>query len=217
MRFMGCDVSLNHGALVTIDEVSDEPISYHVYGEKPALAKTMPNHSTRILLEKGDGQMKDLARLDFLELLYQKQLSKMTPDYVAIENYAFDATGRSYQIGEAGGALRLAAWRRDLSIRLHDPGCVKMYAAWDGHADKGMVCASVYKRWGLEWSEHGEVAEGDMADAYVLARLARTEWQLRTGILTLDMLEHDKERQVFLRTTKEVPTNILGRDWLQRP
>ncbi len=216
-RFLGIDNSLNHGALVLLGEGGDAPIDWHVYSDKPGVVKKAAPNASRLVNEKGDPQLKDIARLDYIDGVFNAQLSRMAPDYVAIEGYAFDASGRAYQLGEGGGCARLAVWRRDIPLRLHDPTCVKMYAAWNGNADKIEVCKSVRERWGQDWGHFDDLTEGDLADAYTLARLARVEWQLREGHIKLSDLEHDKERQVFLRTTQAVPTNILGREWLLRP
>ena len=90
----------------------------------------------------------------------------------------------------------------------------------NGNADKEDMAQAVWDRWEFSFDHlnggtKAKVDE-DMVDAYALARMAIVEYQLRAGELLLSDLEHDKERQVFTRTTKVMPTSWLGREYTWR-
>jgi len=154
--------------------------------------------------------------------------------YVAQEAYAFSAGQRRskdgmpigggskpYQIGEAGAIFKLACKDLGFKMRLHDPSSVKMFATGLGNAPKDDVRNAVYKmiyedRSGLELecfpSDKDGGVQGDVADAYVLAMMARLEVEVRAGRVSLADLDKDK-RRIFLRTTKTNPVNLLDRPW----
>lgn len=154
--------------------------------------------------------------------------------YIAQEAYAFAAGQRRikgggmvgggskpYQIGEAGAIFKLACKDLGFKMRLHDPSSVKMFATELGNAPKDDVRKAVYEMIyeggsGLELERYptdkdGGV-QGDVADAYVLAMMARCEVEVRAGRMSLPDLKKGP-RRIFLRTTKSNPINLLDRPW----
>jgi hypothetical protein len=97
------------------------------------------------------------------------------------------------------------------------------------HLDYTIHYLSVCDRWGIDFStfnqpkskptkkrpdpKQNRTTSEDLADAYSAAKLIWTEYQLRNGLIDLKDL-HEKEIQVFNRTTKSYPVNILGREWI---
>jgi len=88
-----------------------------------------------------------------------------------------------------------------------------MFACHKGNAKKGEVQKAVADRWGVDFTHCGAQAHEDLCDAYVLAMMGLTEVRLRSGEIAMNNL-HPKELQVFNRTTKKAPINVLGRGWI---
>lgn len=103
--------------------------------------------------------------------LFTACVSEFQLRQVAIEGYAPGAKFHRETLGELGAVVRLAV--HDV---LHEacgpplivaPTAVKKFATGKGTAPKDTVMLAVYKKWGAEF------ASNDLADAYVLARIAR--------------------------------------------
>ncbi|MET9120009.1 hypothetical protein [Streptomyces sp. NPDC004528] len=99
-------------------------------------------------------------------------------DVVAMEGYAAGAKFGRELAGELGGAVKLA-----LLDVLYKPSCyplivaptkLKKYTTGKGTAAKNEMLLSVYKRWGVTYSDD------NLADAYSLARAAST-WHTKNG------------------------------------
>jgi hypothetical protein len=125
-----------------------------------------------------------------------------------------------------------------IPFRLSDPISSKMFVTHDGLAQKDLVEREVLKRWGIDFAPYnvpalerliknrktGKMVKAkpnrttseDLADAFGLAQLVRTEVRLRSGKLALSKLDQ-KEIRVFNRVTKTYPVNILAREFIQRP
>jgi hypothetical protein len=88
-----------------------------------------------------------------------------------------------------------------------------MYACHKGNAKKHEVQAAVAERWHPDFGDCGAQAHEDLCDAYVLAQMGLVEAQLRAGEVAMSDL-HPKEIQVFNRTTRTAPINVLGRGWI---
>lgn len=217
---IGLDISLGHGAVVCL--VNGELDRFWYYTEQAGRAKASKRGS-RLPHSKGKGadrETVDIARLSWISRWLVKVIGKAAPSCAAIEAYALAASRGAHQVGEAGGAAKLALWNAGVPFRTHDPSTVKMFSVHDGSADKRLVEDAVRDRWGEDYSEcngkvKGRTTSEDLCDARVLAAMAWIEYQLRAGMLTLGRLEHDKERRVFLKTTKASPVNVLGREWIQ--
>lgn len=228
MKCQGWDVSLSHGAIVQL--VDGELDWFFYWTDKAGSAKRL-KHALRLDINKmkreaGDKHSFEHARLAVARDAMLRVVAKMRPDFVAVEDYALARAQGAHQIGEVGGAARLILWDHGIRYRTHDPKSVKMFAAHDGSADKLLVEESVRDRWGTDFSKYNppppknprqkqsRQTSEDLCDAYALARMVYAEALLRAGELSLSDLEHDKERQVFLRTTKAFPVNVLGREWI---
>ena len=128
---------------------------------------------------------------------------------------------RPYQIGETAGVFKLACKDLGFGIRLHDPASVKIFATDKGNASKEEVRAAVESsivadpatKSVLDKYPDDDDVMGDIIDALVLARMARTEAMVRLGVTTLKKLPPGP-RRIFLRTTKTNPINLLDRDWI---
>jgi len=227
-RAIGGDLSLNHGAVVEL--TAGELTGFWYYTTLAAAAKRS-QYGTRLVLPKRlDKQAVALVRLDVVSEWLASLLDARKPEFAGFEDYAYHVAYGSHQLGELGGPNKLAVWRRGIKLRLHDPTSVKMFATDNGNADKPEVEAGVLRKWGQDFGEYNQplakptekrpdpkqnrVVSEDLADAYTIARLVWVEARIRAGKLGLDELASDKERQVFLRTTKAFPINVLGREWV---
>jgi Holliday junction resolvasome RuvABC endonuclease subunit len=102
---------------------------------------------------------------------------------VAIEDYAFAATGRVFHIGENTGILKYFLDEMDLDIRAIPPTVIKKFATGKGNAKKDqMTCAflntypaarswitAFFPRY-KEGSSPAKSPLADLADAYWIAR-----------------------------------------------
>jgi len=227
IKVLGLDLALNHGAAI---ELTDGVLTWMSYYTDSAAAAGRSKDAHRMKLEKTtDRQSNAIMRLAWLENWLDKQvLIPHRPDYLGIEDYAIRAEQGAHYMGEFGGIARILVWFRGIPFRLHDPISVKMFATTDGTAKKDLVEERVREDWGQDFSKYNPPANAktgkvnrqtseDLADAYAVAQLVWTEYQLRAGTISTSDLDHPKRIQVFNRVTKTYPTNILGREWIQNP
>lgn len=226
-RVTGWDVSPTHGAAVALGP-DGSLLDFVFLSDKASdvKAKAAREHGTafphlmpKAIPEREDRDLRRLVPTMRLFLEWRQRLG--APDgaltYGAIEAYAFGggAVG-AHTKGEIGGLLRLALMQKRWWLRTHDPTSVKLFATGSGDAEKGAVEAGVARKWGPHvvqaLSAFGKVPREDLIDAYVLARMALREVQLRSGEVLLRQLPEEEVR-VFNRCTKPQPVNVLGREW----
>lgn len=220
---LGVDISMNHGAFVLLRNGS--LLDFRFVTDKSVLAKKHKRHAMYLAAAK----IKDMVERDFLRLAfwysYSNQIFKELPsEYLGIEGYAYRASQNAHQIGGVASVFRVKAWIRGLKIRVHGPETVKMFSADDGNAAKSEVRYAMHEKYS-ETESFDEYTHGsgsaefqipeDLCDAYALAQLLWLEIRLRNGAVELKDLS-PKTIQIFNRTTKRWPVNILGRDWIQR-
>lgn len=223
VKVLGCDLSLNHGAVVELD---DGELSWFAYYTDIKGSADRCSDGTRLVVPSGvkDRQQRQMMRLAQLEHWLDKSvLIPHPPDYAGVEDYALDARHGSHHMGELGGIARILLWFRSIPFRLMDPISIKMFATHDGTAQKDLVEEAVRERWGQDFSQwnlpssKNRQTSEDLADAMAVAQLVWLEYQLRTGLIALTDLPHPKELQVFNRVTKSYPISLLARDWLHNP
>lgn len=222
-RVQGWDISLNHGAMVELTDGDLTAISY-VIDVKKAATNGVQTRSVDTWIDgvyykppkTADKQSKQMDRLSFWARHLGEHLDTTKPDYVGIEDYAFNARGQNFHIGEVGGVARLLAFISGCRLRLHDPLSVKLATTGRGDADKEQMAQTIKEVYGANFDDlHPKVAE-DVYDAFAVAQLLWTEIQVREGALALSDLQ-DRERRVFNRVTKTYPVNLLARDFIQDP
>lgn len=221
MRFLGFDISLNHGALVVLDDRSG---TFDVDWRYLTTTKKWTDRDRRrswplqpLHEDKSVMQVQRLAKIHsyLYDYIYAAYDYDTTDVYAAVEDYAFSKSNGAHQLGEVGGAVRSELWNADIPFRLHDPPSVKKFATGSGVAKKDEMVAAVKKLWpALEDLDVDETTREDLADAFTLAQMARVEYLVRSGTLTLARLTDD-ERHIFLRTTKSNPVNLLDRPWIR--
>ena len=233
---VGWDQSLNHAAIVALDcgaGLAEKVAGFYYATDTAGIAAIgkASGHGFRVPLEcvdkkrTPDGEEREVLRLLWIRAFAKSILFRLgtlaegRPVYVALENYATDARQGAHLIGEAGAAVRFACLDRGFALRLHGPESVKMFATDRGNALKREIAARLLAD-GVDYSRFGKDPEkdpsGDLADAHVLARMARDEVLVRAGELALRDLEPGP-RRVFIRTTKAHPLGLLDRPWIFKP
>lgn len=228
MRILGIDLALNHtGAVLLVDGKLSQ---YWYWTASSKLAK-LSKRGVKLTVPhqiKKDMHLRNLWRLEFIRKNLKKIIKEAKPHYAGLEDYAVGKSQGAHYLGEAGCLLRLSLAHARIPFRAYDPHSLKMFATGSGNAPKEIVEPKVSQRWGVSFEKfRGEIKKSktkevvkdceisaDLADAFVAAKLAETEVLLRQGKINLSDLLDDKQRQVFLRTTKTYPINILGRGWI---
>jgi len=220
---VGWDQSTNHGGIVVLDNLGDL-VDFFFLADRAMDAKKrkgaarIPNR-IKAYKEKG---VRDCRRLVWVGrwlaalVNHLHRIADGRPVYMAIEDYAYGASGQVYQIAEVVGSLKGTALTHPggkFRLRLYDPMSVKLFAANHGHADKEDMRLAAMKNWGADFDQYGPGPEEDLCDALALAVMAWTEAHVRAGRLNLSDLP-EGQRRIFLRTTKTYPVNVLDRDWV---
>jgi Holliday junction resolvasome RuvABC endonuclease subunit len=223
VKTQGWDISATHGACVEL--VDGKPGRFFYYTELVGSAGRSKVHGVRVpKMKSKDKPTQHMERLAFVRKVIERWIKATTPDFVAIEDYAFAAGGAGkHSTGETGAAARLTLWDAGIPYRLHDPGTPKMFAAHNGNAKKDQMKAAVLERWGQDFDRFDQggaskdtTTSEDLADAFAIAQLCHLEAELRAGRATLEG-RHEKEIQVFNRTTTAFPVNVLSREWIKCP
>jgi crossover junction endodeoxyribonuclease RuvC len=109
-------------------------------------------------------KMRGVERLDWLSVQMEETLSAYGPDQVAIEAYSFGSrNSHAHALGEAGGAFRLALYRRGVATIEVPPTSLKKFATGSGTAEKATVAKELYKRFGVDLSNNDEVDAAGLA------------------------------------------------------
>jgi len=236
---IGADVSVNHSAIVVLDQDGKVRLVRYLCQKVKDAKKRLGG--TRCIAKRVKHITKEqfeIERLMWLRDYYDDITGDviqfcMDDDieaaYVGLEAYAYAAgrgakgagmvfKSRPYQIGEASAVFRIACKDLNFWLRLHDPASVKIFACNIGNAPKEDVQAACYDAaimGGLDMDAYpdDEDVQGDLGDAFMLATMVRTEAEVRAGRKTLKQLD-EGQRRVFLRTTKTNPVNLLDKPWL---
>jgi Holliday junction resolvasome RuvABC endonuclease subunit len=218
-RVLGIDISLNHAAFVQLKD--GELDGFTIVTDTKSIAATT-DRAVLFSPKSVDSESKALERLDWWRQYLSGFLGvDYSPDYVAIEDYAFAAKQGAHQIGEVGGLMRLELWRSNVRWRKYTPTQLKAFTVHKGRAEKDEMVAAVRDRWDQDFSflRPGETklwtSAEDAADAYALAKLLDAELRLRKGTLKLEML-HAKEIEVFNAVSKKGGSNVLAQPFIQR-
>ena len=233
MRFMGSDLALNHAASVVVDSTG-EVIDYKFLIDKTFAAKNPKGirlHLPKCFRDKADDRkkdsdLKDMWRLDFLSGWMYDTMAEFNPDFIGVEGYAYDASGRVHQAAELCGQYKLMAWQNEKPLRVCGIQSLKMWATGKGNATKEMVMDAAKDRVGDLFAQNNppqiksknglsklnRQAEEDLSDAYWVSQMLWVEWRLRFGLMSLEDLTHD-QRRVINRVTKSMPIGILARPW----
>ena len=71
-------------------------------------------------------------------------------EQVALEGYAYNATGRVFNIAENTGVLKYKLYQQRIPVEIIEPTHVKKYASGKGNADKESMVKTFYMDTGLD-------------------------------------------------------------------
>lgn len=152
---IGIDPSLTGTAVVAIRDtgVVCRPT---VLCTKPLKVKSVRNRILRAS-SLADRVVDAIAELDIVTIAY-----------IVIEGYSYGSAAKAHDIGEYGGLLRAAMYKRlDCPISEVAPATLKKFATGKGNANKVAVATSLVKRYGHDFG-----GCDDLYDAFGLAKLA---------------------------------------------
>ena len=144
--FLGVDQSLRGTGLVVLSETGD------------------------ILLQRlvQPSSLRGVERLAFIREALQEALVAYKPSCAALEGYSYGSTGRVFELGEAGGVVKLTLWEAEVPFLTVTPAALKKYVANKHQADKQQMLDATLLKWGVDFGK-----EDDLCDAYGLARILR--------------------------------------------
>lgn len=85
----------------------------------------------------------------------------------AIEGYAYSAKGAVFNLGELGGVLRLALYKRGIPTIEVPPTYLKKFMTGKGTSPKNLMLKEAYKTYGVDIDDDNE------CDAFALALVAQ--------------------------------------------
>jgi Holliday junction resolvasome RuvABC endonuclease subunit len=167
MIFLGLDLSITGSGVVLIDE------SYKIV-DKIVL------HSDTIGIER-------LFHLENQFITFLNPYFKLI-NLVCIESPAFGAReGQLFNIGEVKGIFKVNLFKHGKEIIFAAPTQVKKVCWGTGTGTKDLMLLKVFQNFGEEFLSH------DLADAYVLARIARDYYFLYIKKANVELKKYQKE------------------------
>jgi len=142
-------------------------------------------------------------------------------DFVSLEDYAMGASkGQVFNIAEFTGCVKRKIFDLDIPLRKYDINSIKMFITNRGNSDKSLIL-SFYNKvedsdkfiFPKDIIENEKSYANDIIDSYYIAKLLQLELKIRHGLVLLKELPL-KQIEMFNRTTKGNPVNILARDFI---
>lgn len=130
-----------------------------------------------VLSEAGDvilrrlvqpGSLRGVARLSFIRNELKEILATYRPAYAALEGYSYDSTGKVFELGEAGGIVKLSFFDASVPFHVVAPTALKKFVANNHQASKDVMLKKTLEKWGVDFQD-----EDDLCDAHGLARILR--------------------------------------------
>lgn len=144
--FLGVDQSLRKTGVVVLSEAGDVVL--------------------RRLVQPGD--LRGVARLAFLRNELMGVLTEYRPVSAALEGYSYDSTGKVFELGEAGGTVKMSFWDAKVPFHVVAPSALKKFVANNHQASKDVMLRKTLEKWGVDFQ-----GEDDLCDAHGLSRILR--------------------------------------------
>jgi len=220
-KIAGIDASIN-GTAVTIIEMDEMfnimSASYKSYAPTKIQYTKDPDNLIRL-----DKSVKDTFGSSYAQYVWNSENFAKWVDgvqYAAIEDYAFAANGRVFDLAENTSLMKKVIWDQGTALRKYEPTVVKKYATGNGTADKNKMFEAYKKKYDgtldlsqlIEGKDH---PREDIVDSFFIAMLLRTELMLRHGIVNMKELDTDVI-WCFNRVSKSSPVNILNQEFIER-
>ena len=115
-----------------------------------------------------------IARYAFIMRWAVDILSRYDIDRVWLEDYAYAATGRVFNIGENTGILKFKLLQREIPVSIVAPTEVKKHTVGKGNASKDEIIQEFTKHLGVDLPELFDTTTmnpvSDLADSYFICR-----------------------------------------------
>jgi len=213
MYIVGVDPSINSTGLYVMG--LDEKTLDVDYYEHRGFTQVKKNESADIIYFKKKEFENNIEQYNWMKEEIFNFIA--CADYVAIEGYSYNSTGKIFDMAEFIGCLKYHLYVSNIPIRIYEPAVVKMYATGNGNCDKIRMCDEYDKlkdgQTDLSHLPQYKNPKEDIVDAYYLCKLLRLELMLRKGLVTLDKLNED-EIKIFNRCTQKFPINLLARSFI---
>lgn len=143
-------------------------------------------------------------------------------DYVAVEDYAYDAKGFVFDLAEFEGNIKINLWKIGKTLRFYSPGTHKKFFTGHGDCHKLLPYETYLKYTGVKFDisdlptvvddKKGSAPTSDILDAYAICELLRYELALKNGKKALSELTK-KQADVFTAKSKTAPHGLLQLKW----
>lgn len=144
-------------------------------------------------------------------------------EYLGIEDYAFSATGKIFDIAEGCGITKSFLYNKGIKLRLYDPPSIKKFATLKGNADK-ILMEEYYEKnkdkFNLNFlpmvkDKKSNNPKDNVIDAFFIGKLLQLELKIRYGIVLLKDLNF-KHIEIFNQISKAHKINLLVRDFIEK-
>jgi len=238
MRIFGLDISLRHFGFVELDD-SGSVMNYFYMTDVKMFANADSEHCLFYKPSKDlDRETEQFFRIGQIQQFLTSKIWPTGAFTVAVEDYGYASQSTRFaEIAEQTGVVKNMFLIGGGCFRLYDPDSVKLFGTGNGHALKrdmvyallrntpnpgggGFFPEALIKKInkkiknGKETVEEYDGPGTDLADAYWLAQLLRTEMLLRNGAVLMKDLPENQIR-VFNRVTKAFPVNVLDRPFVR--
>jgi len=103
------------------------------------------------------GKLRGVERLEYLRGRLKDLCFTNNPSMIIYEGYSMGShSGRTFDIGELGGVLKMFAYSHGFPILLVPPSVLKKFITRKGNASKEEVVLQLYKRFGYEAPQNDE-------------------------------------------------------------
>jgi len=235
---IGLDISLNHTGFTALNIKTGEVCFYAYITDKQkfVLSKQVcVCFNKRLKLNTNNTETREvvrsrLVRQWILGVVKDMKKRNMIITHAAIEGFSFASTSRSmYQIGGLVEGVKSILYNRKILMRTYSPKTIQSWAGVgnvnhkvamiqnaivDGNFDalaNDRLLSVIETKSG---KDRVECPASDLADAYWLAHMLRTEILLRTGDMNLKNDLTDKRRKLLLNTTPKRKVNYLGYNFI---
>lgn len=143
-------------------------------------------------------------------------------DYIAVEDYAYDAKGFVFDLAEFEGNIKMNLWRRGKTLRFYPPGTHKKFFTGHGDCHKLLPYETYLKYTGVKFDisdlppvvddKKGAMPTSDILDAYALCELLRHELIVKNNKKALSGLTK-KQAEVFTTKSKTSPNGLIELPW----
>lgn len=180
---------------------------------RPALLAIDPSlSSTGLAFRAPNGQIEairlqepKLRGMERLEALQQKlsgAIQTINPIAVIYEDYAMNARGRNFDIGELGGIYRLLIWQMGIPRLDITPSTLKKVFTTKGNADKADMQKTLHVVHGVDY-----ITNNDEVDAAALLLIGEA-FHFNTGnkflISRLDQALEQKKPGIYLTAGRSI-------------